>query len=105
MSKMISLRIDVSKIDKSKLFKGGKGTYLDLTVALNDQADQFGRDVSVWVQQSKDERSANQPKNYLGGGKTIYDSNRQQPQNHNYQQQSTGYQQPQLPNSDDDFPF
>ena len=48
MAKLISLKIDVKKITQSKLFKGEKGTYLDLTIALNDEKDQYGNDVSVW---------------------------------------------------------
>jgi hypothetical protein len=38
--KVISLKIDIDKIDKSKLFKGQKGTYLDAVVFLNDEKDQ-----------------------------------------------------------------
>ena len=47
MAKLISLRIDVQKIDKSKLFKGKKGTYLDLTVALNDEEDDYGNNGGI----------------------------------------------------------
>jgi len=35
MSKIgINISIDVTKIDKSRLFKGKKGTYMDLTTVL-----------------------------------------------------------------------
>ena len=42
MSKIgVSLKIDVSKIDKARLFKGAKGTYLDATVFIDmSQLDQ-----------------------------------------------------------------
>ena len=42
---MKRLKIDVSKIDKSALFKGEKGTYCDLTLMDNrDGQDQWGND-------------------------------------------------------------
>ena len=70
--KLLSIKLDVSKIDKSKLFKGAKGTYLDLTVALNDEPDQYGNDVSAWHSQSKEERDAKNDKIFLGNGKVFW---------------------------------
>lgn len=70
MSKLLSLSIDVSKITKDKLISGKKGTYLNLTVALNDQEDNYGNTVSCW--ESTKDRS--EPKNYLGNGKVIWES-------------------------------
>lgn len=72
MSKLISLSIDVNKITKEKLYKGKKGTYLKLTVALNDSTDDFGNNVSCWEEQSADERG--NPKNYLGNGNVFWES-------------------------------
>jgi len=38
----LGLNIDVDKIDKSKLFKGAKGTYLELVTFVNlDETDQY----------------------------------------------------------------
>lgn len=72
MAKLLSLKIDVTKIDKSRLFKGAKGTYLDLTVALNDELDQYGNDVSAWQGQTKEEVQAKEQKTYLGNGKVFW---------------------------------
>ena len=57
MSKVgINLKIDVTKIDKSKLYKGAKGTYLDATVFVNlSEADQYGN--HGMITQSKDKDS------------------------------------------------
>lgn len=74
MAKMMSAKIDVNKIDKSKLFKGAKGTYLDVTIVLNDEADQFGNTVSIIQSQTKEERDAKSDKNYLGNGKVFWSS-------------------------------
>lgn len=68
MAKLISLSIDVNKITKEKLYKGQKGTYLNLTIALNDEKDQYGNDVSCWEKCEKDEQ-----KNFLGNGKVFWE--------------------------------
>ena len=71
MAKLISLKIDVTKISKEKLFKGAKGNYLDLVVALNDEPDKFGNNVSCWESQKQEEKT--DPKNYLGNGKVFWE--------------------------------
>lgn len=72
MAKLISMSIDVSKIDKSKLIKGEKGQYLNLTISLNDQKDNYGNDCSAWQSQSKEERDAKAQRNFLGNGKVVW---------------------------------
>jgi len=59
MPRPITLKIDVSKIDKSHLYKGAKGTYLDVAIWPNkDGSGQYG-DTHYAVQQvSKDKREA-----------------------------------------------
>lgn len=64
MSKLITAKIDVKKIDKARLFKGEKGTYLDLSIWINDVPDSYGNDISIQQRTGKDE-----PKIYLGNGK------------------------------------
>jgi hypothetical protein len=74
MSKLLSLSIDVTKINKSELITGEKGTYLNLTVSLNDEADKFGNTVSAWQSQTKEQREAKVNRTFLGNGKVIFDS-------------------------------
>ena len=74
MAKLVSLKLDVSKIDKSKIYKGQKGQYLTVTVALNDEVNDYGQDVSCWHEQTQEERQNKEPKVYLGNGKTIWNS-------------------------------
>jgi len=66
MSKLLNCKIDVMKINKSMLFTGAKGTYLDLSIWLNDKPDQFGNDVSI---EQRTEKGAT--KIFLGNGKTY----------------------------------
>ena len=59
MSKVgINVSIDVTKIDKSKLFAGKKGTYLDMTVFVDDTADQYGNNGMVTQKAEKGEKGA-----------------------------------------------
>ena len=74
MAKLMKLSIDVTKITKSRLYKGKKGTYLDLVVELKDQDDQFGNNVAAWEGQTEEERKAKNDRNFLGNGKVIWDS-------------------------------
>lgn len=64
MSKLLMCKIDVAKIDKSLLFKGQKGTYLDLLIWINETPDQYGNDCSIEQKTKKGEK-----KNYIGNGK------------------------------------
>lgn len=72
MSAIINLSIDVTKIDKSKLIEGKKGKYLNLTVSVNNELDQFGNNASAYISQSKEEREAKSNRTYLGNGKVVW---------------------------------
>ena len=74
---MISLKIDVTKIDKSRLFEGKKGTYLDL-ILIETPNSQYS-DYMVKQSVSKEERE-NGVEIILGDGKVF---KKQQPQNFN----------------------
>ena len=40
----VNVSIDVTKIEKERLYKGAKGTYLNLTTYLDlDEKDQYGK--------------------------------------------------------------
>lgn len=46
------------------------GSYKNYTI--NDEADKFGNNVSMYVQQTKEEREAKAPKQFLGSGKVFW---------------------------------
>lgn len=54
--KTIQLKIDVTKIDKARLFKGQKGTYLDAVILIRDEVDQYGNNGMIIQSVSKEER-------------------------------------------------
>ena len=69
----VTLNIDVTKIDKAKLFKGAKGTYLDANVFIDlDNEDQYGNHGMITQQVSKEEREAKVAKVYLGNVKVVW---------------------------------
>lgn len=84
MSKLITASIDVMKINKSMMIVGKKGTYVNLTIWVNDKDDKFGNDVSIEQKTIK-----GQPKIYLGNGKT-YKPKEAQPANKEGQYQKSG---------------
>lgn len=69
----ITFRIDVTKIDKSKLFKGAKGTYLDVTSYIDtDKKDQYGNNGMATQSVSSDEKKEGVRGAILGNGKVFY---------------------------------
>ena len=78
----VSLKIDVTKIDKARLFKGAKGTYLDATVFIDvDNEDQYGNNGMITQSVTKDERDARTKGEILGNSKVFMKkTSQQQPQ-------------------------
>lgn len=87
----ISIKIDVSKIDKSRLFKGEKGTYLDLTTMIDlDEQDQYGNNGFIAQSVSKEERQNGVKTPILGNTKVFWrdESSQQRPASQQQSQQS-----------------
>ena len=123
----ISLKIDVTKIDKARLFKGQKGTYLDLTTFIDtDNLDQYDNNGFISQSTSKEERDQKVQTPILGNVKVFFNDQQQQAQTpgmqNAYQQMAPQQQAPaiqqqaprqqapqqQVPASDnfsDDIPF
>lgn len=80
MAQIIQASIDLNKIDKSKIqttdkngnpFKNG-AKYLNVSITINDDPDNYGNHASIAINQSKEEREAGQAKVYLGNGKIVW---------------------------------
>ena len=78
----LNLKIDVSKIDKEKLFQGQKGTYLDMTVFVNGDADQYGNNGMIVQATTQEERAAGVQGAILGNARIFgrWDDSGQQQQ-------------------------
>lgn len=73
MSKLLSVKIDVKKLDKSRFFQGKNGAvYCDLDVWLNDEADEWGNHGSVNQSQTKQERQNKEKKTFVGNARKIW---------------------------------
>ena len=97
----LNLKIDVTKIDKSKMFKGQKGIYLDATIFVDlDNEDQHGNHGMI-TQAWKDAPKGQTP--ILGNGKIFWRDGLDSPQ----QKQSApnqGVNEPDF-NVDEEIPF
>jgi len=75
---IISVSIAMDKIDESKIVTTEKGKkFLNLLLEVKDTKDQYGNDVSISHNQTKDERQNKQAKIYLGNGKVVWKSEAQ----------------------------
>jgi len=72
MASIIKTNINLNEIPKDKIYKGKKGSYLPITITLNDEVDQFGNQGPVIVEQTKEEREAKVQKVYLGNVKVVW---------------------------------
>ena len=101
----VNLKIDVTKIDKAKLFQGKNGAkYLDMTAFIDiDVQGQYGDNGMIVQSVSKEEKDAGQKGAILGNGTVFWRDDGAQT-NQGGQQQS---QQATAPASDefDSIPF
>jgi hypothetical protein len=72
MASLINLNINVENLPKEKFVKGKKGVYYNFTISVNDDTNQFGQNVSAFDSQTKEEREAKKPKQYIGNGKVVW---------------------------------
>ncbi len=72
MSDIIAVKINVSKVDKARLFQGKSGKYLDVLLLPNRSGvDQYGNDYMVVQSVGKEERAAGVRGAILGNGRTL----------------------------------
>lgn len=76
----IKIRIDVTKIDKSALFKGAKGTYLDVVAWPNKNGEgQYGDTHYVVQELSRERREAGEKGAIIGNATVPEEQPRQAP--------------------------
>ena len=73
MAKLIVLKVNLSLVNKDRLFKGAKGTYLDLVLRLNDEPNQYGDHGMITQGVSKEMRAAGVRGAILGNAKIMAD--------------------------------
>lgn len=53
-------------------FKQKDGSYKNYTIAINDETNTFGQNVSMYEEQTKEQRDAKEKKKYIGNGKVFW---------------------------------
>lgn len=110
MSTLINASIkgsELKKIDKNKIIRGEKDTYIPITISINDES-RYGKNVSITVAQDQDERANKSPKHYLGNGSVIWtDGNIVKGEKEEQDNNSGGFETVSTNSSsfDDDLPF
>ena len=89
----LKIQIDVTKIDKKRLYKGKKGTYLNGLIVLRDEPDEYGNDGFISESVSKEERESGVKGTILGNVSYIIQEGKAKPE-----------PKPDL-SDDDDLPF
>jgi hypothetical protein len=94
----ISIKIDVTQIDKERLYKGSKGTYLDLTTFIDtEEVDKYDNNGFISQSQTKEERESGADKTPILGNCKVF-----------YKSEGSTASKPsstQAPALDDDIPF
>lgn len=73
MSSLLSTSICLTDLDKSKITTANNGKkYLNITVSVNDEVNNYGQNVSLYHSQTKEEREAREHRKYLGNGKVVW---------------------------------
>jgi hypothetical protein len=77
MAEILSGSIDLSKIDKSKIIEkklkdGSMGKFLNINIAINNEADVYGNIAGLTISQTQEERQAKTKKVYLGNLKRVW---------------------------------
>ena len=69
----VNLKVDVSKLDKSRFFKGAKGTYCDLTAFIDtEKTGEYGDNGTIAQSTSKEERQSGVKMPICGNVKVFY---------------------------------
>lgn len=66
---MITVSIELSKVPKEQIVEKNGKKYLNIVVDNRKEPDQYGNTHTVYMSQSKEDRTNKVPKVYIGNGK------------------------------------
>lgn len=52
--------------------KQADGSYKNLTISISDSTNPYGQNISIYEEQTKEEREAKKPRTYVGNGKIFW---------------------------------
>jgi hypothetical protein len=69
---LININLCLSDIPKDKIFTSKNGKqYLSICVTERKEPDNYGNDLTAYVNQTKEEREAKQPRQFIGTAKNL----------------------------------
>jgi hypothetical protein len=96
--------INLSKIDKAKIISGAKGSYLNVSIMVKDELDQYGNTGFITQDTTKEEREAGVKGTILGNIKDLPGKS-PVPPNPYYSEELSNKIPPPVVNLADDLPF
>lgn len=72
MSLIIKTNLKISDIPEDKIYQGAKGSYLPVTIIVNEDLNDFQKQGPIFIEQSREEREAKTPKHYLGDSVVVF---------------------------------
>jgi hypothetical protein len=96
--------INLSKIDKAKIIAGAKGSYLNVSIMVKDELDQYGNIGFISQDTTKEEREAGVKGTILGNIKDLPGKSPVAPTPY-YSEQLSNKIPPPVVNLADDLPF
>jgi hypothetical protein len=72
MFQILTLKIDVTKFDKTAFYVGQKGTYATVAVRLNSEKDQYGNYGMITQDLGKEREDTGEKKPILGNVTKVY---------------------------------
>lgn len=67
---LLSGYFNLNKLDKG-VDVSDKG-YVNVTIGINDKTDDYGNNASIWINQTKEQREAGEPRKYIGNAKVLF---------------------------------
>jgi len=102
----VKLKINVSEIEKARLFKGKKGTYLDATVFVDiDNKDQYDNNGMITQDVTKEEKDQGVKGPILGNVQVFWRDDNNAPRQANNQAMGRQEEPSLADDFDDDIPF
>ena len=75
MSTLINLSVEVSRLPKERFKKAANGkVYCEFTLSVDDKTNDWGQNVSMFIPQTEEERTAGKKREFLGNGKVFWTS-------------------------------
>lgn len=67
---LLSGYFNLNKLDKG-VDVNDKG-FANITIGVNEKIDEYGNNASIWINQTKEQREAGEPRKYIGNARIVF---------------------------------